>query len=409
MPETIVEIELTKHGYGGEAIGRLDDGRAVFVAYALPGERVRAVLTEEKRSFARARLLEVLRAAPERIAPRCPHFSICGGCHYQHIDYAQQLHIKTNIVRDQLQRIAAIENPPVQPIIPSPQEWNYRNSVQFHLTPEGKPGFQAATSNRVVNIRECHLPEPVLNEIWPQLDFEGMSGVERVGLRKGANDDVMVVLESGSIDLPEMEVDLPLSVVHLSPAGQMVLAGDEALWMEVKGRTFQVSASSFFQVNTAQAANMLDIVLAQLPGGPEITLLELYSGVGLFSYFLAPRVGRLVAVELSSYACDDFALNLDEFDNVELYVDAAEAVLPNLKLKADAVLVDPPRSGLEKAALDAVIQMQAERIVYVSCDPSTLARDAKRLLAAGYRLSLTQPLDMFPQTYHIESVSVFER
>ncbi len=408
MPETTWDVECTALGYGGEAIGRLPDGRAVFVAYALPGELVRLVLTEEKRGFARGCLVEILRAAPERISPRCPHFGVCGGCHLQHLPYEMQLNAKTATVRDQLQRIAGLTDAPVQPMIPSPLVWNYRSSVQFHLTPEGKPGFQAASSSRVVNIRECHLPELLINDLWPQLEFDPAVGIQRVGLRSGAGDNLMIVLESDDPEAPELEVDLPVSVVHLSPAGQIVMAGDDALVMEVKGRAFRVSASAFFQVNTLQAAQMIDFVLENILVNQKATLLELYSGVGLFSAFLAGRVGRLLAVESSPAACDDFVVNLDEFDNVELYIGAAEDVLPGLDVKPDVALVDPPRAGLEKLVLDALIQTHPAQIVYVSCDPSTLARDAKRLLAGGYRLRSTQPFDMFPQTYHIESISIFE-
>lgn len=409
MPEKIFDVEMTALGYGGEAIGRLPDGRAVFVAFALPGELVRLVLTEEKRGFARARLVEILRASPDRIPARCPHFTICGGCHLQHLPYERQLQAKTDTVCDQLQRIAGLQNVTVLPAIPSPQQWNYRNAVQFHLTPEGKPGFQAAAGSRVVNIRECHLPEAVINETWPLLDFEGLTGIERVALRCGAGDNMMAVLESQDIELPELEVDLPISVVHLSPAGSIVMAGDDTLVLEVKDRAFRVSAGAFFQVNSAQAASMVDFVCAHLPAGPQVTLLELYCGVGLFSAFLAPSVGRLLAVELSEAACDDFAVNLDEFDNVELYIGAAEQVLPGLQVKPDAVLLDPPRAGLDKAALDAILNLAPQHIVYVSCDPSTLARDVRRLLAGGYRLELVQPFDMFPQTYHVETVALLSR
>lgn len=408
MPETIVEVELTALGYGGEAIGRLPDGRAVFTAYGLPGERVSLLITEEKRGFARGRLLEVLRPAPGRIQPRCPHFSICGGCHLQHMPYDLQLQAKTDTLGDQLARIAGLAQAPVRPILPSPEAWNYRNTVQFHLTPEGRPGFQAASSNRVVNIRECHLPLPLLNEFWPQLSFESQVGIQRVQLRAGAGDNLLVVLESDDLQPPELELDLPVSVVHLSPAGQIVLAGDDALVMEVKGRAFRVSAGAFFQVNTGQAAGMVDTLLQSLELPPHTTLLELYAGVGLFSAFLAARVERLVAVEASPAACDDFAVNLDEFDNVELYVGAAEDILPGLELQPDVVLADPPRAGLDKVVLDALLRLQPRQIAYVSCDPATLARDAKRLLQGGYRLITAQPIDMFPQTYHIESISIFE-
>jgi 23S rRNA (uracil1939-C5)-methyltransferase len=405
----IYEITLTGMSYGGDALGNLPDGRVVFVPFALPGERVRVQLTEEKRSFARAHLLEILTSSPERITPRCRHFSDCGGCHYQHLPYEKQLEIKQAILREQFQRIAGIDNPPVEKIVPSPAQWNYRNTVQFHLSPNGKLGYQASGSHRIVEISECHLPEENLNQLWPQLELEPIAGLERVELRQDAGDDAMLVLESHMIDTPELQIGLPISVVHLSPAGALVLAGSDHVVMQVKDRAFQVSAGSFFQVNTAQAAAMVDELLANLPLSATDTLLDVYCGVGLFSAFLAPKVKRCVAIEFSETACDDYAVNLDEFDNIELYVGAAETILPALQLTARGTVVDPPRAGLARPALDALVHLAPEMIAYVSCDPSTLSRDARLLLEAGYRLTRCVPFDLFPQTYHIESISFFSK
>ena len=242
--------------------GRLPDGRAVFVPYALPGELVRMRLVEEKRGHARAELVEVLRPSPDRITPRCAHFGVCGGCHYQHLDYARQVEVKTAIFREQLERMGGIVNPPLRPLVPAPEPWNYRNTVQFHLTPAGQVGYQRAGSHAVIAIQECHLPQPALNELWPQLAFEPGSGIERVELRQGAEDDLLIALESAS-EPPELEVELPASVVYLGPNGALVMAGDDYLLIEVLGRPFRVSAGSFFQVNTAQAAAMV-----QSPAGP---------------------------------------------------------------------------------------------------------------------------------------------
>jgi 23S rRNA (uracil1939-C5)-methyltransferase len=405
----IHEITLTGMSYGGDAIGNLPDGRVVFVPFALPGERVRLQITEEKRSFARGRLLEVLTASPDRIEPRCRHFIECGGCHYQHLPYEKQLEVKQTILREQFQRIAGIADPSIEKMVPSPAAWNYRNTVQFHLSPNGKLGYQAAGSHRIVEISECHLPEERLNQLWPQLELEPLSGLERVELRQGAGDDAMLVLESRQIETPDMDIELPISVVHLSPAGSLVLAGDDHVVMQVKDRAFQVSAGSFFQVNTAQAAAMVDELLVNLPLSDSDTFLDVYCGVGLFSAFLAPKVKQCVGIELSESACDDYAANLDEFDNVALYVGAAETILPALQLTARVAIVDPPRAGLARPALDALVQIGPEVIAYVSCDPSTLSRDARLLLEAGYRLTRCVPFDLFPQTYHIESVSFFSK
>ena len=198
-PPAWIDLQLEKLTYGGDVMGRLEDGRAVFVPFGLPGERVRVRLTEEKRNFARGEIVEVLDASPQRINPRCKHFGVCGGCHYQHLPYQEQLDAKTEILRDQLRRIGKIENPPVQAMVPSPKAWNYRNHVQFHLTEEGKLGYVRAQVPAVFAIEECHLPEAFLNGIWPQLEFEPATDIERVSLRAGRDDDSMLVF--GNPDL----------------------------------------------------------------------------------------------------------------------------------------------------------------------------------------------------------------
>ena len=402
-------VEVTAPVYGGECIGRLPDGRAVFVPYALPGELARVELVDEKRGFARARLLEVVRPAAERIAPRCAHYGVCGGCHYQHTDYATQLKIKGRVVRDQLERIGGVTNPPVAEVVASPAAWNYRNTVQFHITPNGKIGYQGWGTHRVVPISECHLPEDTLNQIWPQLDLEPLPGIERIDLRLGAEDEALLALESSDLAAPEFSVDFPLSAVHLSPAGKLILAGDDYLLMKINERVFKVSAESFFQVNTTQAEAMVNHVLNVLELDKNNTALDMYCGVGLFSAFLASRVKRCIGVELSESACDDYAVNLDEFDNVELYVGAAEEILPGLNIRPDIVVADPPRAGMERAALDALIHLQPQTIVYISCDPATLARDVKRLVTGGYNLKQVTPFDLFPQTYHVECIALMSK
>jgi 23S rRNA (uracil1939-C5)-methyltransferase len=200
-----------------------------------------------------------------------------------------------------------------------------------------------------------------------------------------------------------------VSVVHLSPDGIVLLAGNDFTTLEVLGRAFRVSAGAFFQVNTAQAAAMAEHLLEILPTTPQTSLLDVYCGVGLFSAFFAGRIGQVSGIELSEPACRDFAINLDEFENVALYQGAAEDVLPGLDFPVDVAIVDPPRAGLARPVLDALLQLAPPQLAYISCDPSTLARDAKRLLAGGYQLTQATPFDLFPQTYHIESISLFTR
>ena len=405
------EIEITLHSlaYGGDALGRLPDGRLVFVPFGLPGETVVVRLIEEKRRHARAELVEVLKPSPQRVAPRCRHYGICGGCHYQHLDYEAQLVVKQAILKEQLVRIAGIPEPPVRPPIPSPLAWGYRNHVQFHLTASGALGYYKARSDEVFPIQECHLPEESLNAVWPQLEFEPLPDLERIGLRTGDGDEVQLILESSLPDLPEISVeDLPLSVVHTSPWGSLVLAGSEHIEIQVLGRTLQVSAGSFFQANRQVAERMVEHLLDSLPLEPGTTVLELYSGVGLFSAFIAPRVKRLVSVESSSKSCADFEANLAACDNVELYETSVEQVLGSLDLHPEVVLVDPPRAGLGREVSASILALRPQVIAYVSCDPATLGRDARQFIGEGYSLVRVTLFDAFPQTYHIESISLWQ-
>jgi 23S rRNA (uracil1939-C5)-methyltransferase len=316
------EIELTTFAYGGATMGRLSDGKAVFVPFALPGEKARVRLVEEKRNHARAELVEVLRPSAQRRAPACIHFGLCGGCHYQHMPYEAQLVAKTEILRDQLMRIGRLKDPPVQPAVACPHPYSYRNHVQFHLTVEGLLGYYPAmpavsSGGEVFAIQECHLPEAPLQDLWPQLEFEAMPEIERIGLRLGSGEQIQLILEGQGSELPEFSVeDLSISAVHLSEGSSVVLAGSEFVIMQVLDRLFRVSAGSFFQVNTEMAESLVRYMLEKLPDfvnlDSQTTLLDAYCGVGLFSAFLAPRVGRLIAIEAAPNAVEDFIINLDE-------------------------------------------------------------------------------------------------
>ncbi len=416
----IHEVTLTTLTYGGEAMGRLLDNRAVFIPFGLPGERVNVRLTDEKKNFARGEIVQILEVSQDRITPKCKHFGECGGCHYQNLSYEKQLLAKTEILIDQLKRIGKIENPPVKPMVASPNPWNYRNHIQFSLDRDGKLGYVSplpmgeglGVRGGVMAITECHLPEPSINDFWSQLEFEPETNIERVSLRAGVDDDLLVVLESESPEPPELEIEAGISIAHVYEEHTVVIAGNDHVFIHVLDRDFKVSAASFFQVNTAMAEKMVQHLSACLPVSLSTTLLDVYCGVGLFSAFFAPQCGRVIGIESSESACEDFAVNLDEFDNVELYEGFAEEVLPGLVGQIGNLsyaIVDPPRAGLDKQVIDGIFNLNPQMIAYVSCDPSTLARDAARLINAGYKLKEVTPFDLFPQTYHIESISLFEK
>ncbi len=404
------DVKIERLAYGGDALGRLPDGRVVFVPYAIPGELVRLRVVDDKPRHANAALVEVLEPSPERVTPRCTHFSTCGGCHYQHLKYPAQLKAKTDILREQLERIGGLRGIPDIEMHASPEPWYYRNTIQFHLTPEGKLGFQKARSNQPFAIRECHLPEEAINRIWPQIEAEPIPSLERVSLRVGMDQEMMLILESTDPQAMEFSIeDLAVSIVQIGGYGNIILAGSDYIVVEVLGRQFKVSADSFFQVNRTQAQAMVKHIIDHLPITSEITVVDAYCGVGLFSAFLAPKVKRLVGIEISASACEDFSTNLDEFERVELYEAPVEDVLGSVDFNADMIILDPPRAGLGAKSVEGVLTQGAAHLVCISCDPATLARDGRQLAAGGYTLSSLALFDMFPQTYHIESISLWDK
>jgi 23S rRNA (uracil1939-C5)-methyltransferase len=405
----IVELTLDNAAYGGDTIGRLPDGRVVFVPFGISGETVRIRIISAKKKFARAELIEVLEPSSHRVTPRCQHFGSCGGCHYQHIAYEHQLVIKRKILQDQLQRIGDIENPRIEKTIPSSASYYYRNQIKFHISRDKKPGFIRANKNGIIEISECHLPQEQLSEIWPLLEIEPESGVSTINFRLGVEGDILVTLSSEDFLDAEFNIEsLPVSVAHVSPGNVQTLAGNDYIFMEAKGRNFLVSAGSFFQVNTPMAEKMIDLIQDNIPEDTGIAL-ELYAGVGLFSAVIAEQVAKLIAVESSESAGEDFVANLDDFDNVELYQGRVEEILPILEVQPDIIVADPPRTGLNKDVLKQIIALSPQVILYISCDPATLARDSKILVEGGYSSKKFVPFDFFCQTYHIETLSIWTK
>jgi 23S rRNA (uracil1939-C5)-methyltransferase len=403
--------------YGGAAVGRLEDGAAVFVQGGLPGELVDAELTERKPRFARGRLLEVIEPAPERVAPPCPHFlEGCGGCQWQHAGYEAQVAYKQQILVDHLRRMGGIADPPLLEPVPSPQPFGYRNVAELHIG--GKAvGFNREGSHDLVDIRHCPLVEEPIDAALQvvRANREQLRGVGSVQIRNGLD----------GLQLALITDDDPRAYKLLAPqlaeqvgglcrvAGAKVgatsmrgLHGEPWLHLQLAGRQFRVSALSFFQVNNAVAEALAAAVVAHIP--PNGRILDLFSGVGTFAILVADQSDEVVAVEELPAAIADAHANIAEAaaDNVRL-VQADVAASAELAGQSwDAAILDPPRAGCPRAILNA---LNAQRIAYVSCDPSTLARDLKILLARGYALTSLQLLDMFPQTYHLETLAILER
>ena len=280
------------------------------------------------------------------------------------------------------------------------------------MTPEGRLGFRRAASHDVVPVEHCLLLEPRLDDLHASLDvaWPELIGVD---LRAGTEvDDTLILFEAGGDEAPELEIDLPAACALLTRRGLTPLIGEPWVFIEVLGRRYRVSAESFFQVNTVGAAALVEIVAAYADPQPGDVLLDAYCGAGLFALALAELAGEVIGVESSPSACEDFEFNAGDQANISLHEGAVEQVLPALRSegqRADIVVLDPPRSGAGPEVIRELAALGPRRMVYVSCDPATLARDAVHLAAAGYRLVEAQPVDLFPQTFHVETVALWDK
>lgn len=407
---------------GGEALAREDNGRVIFVPYAIAGETARVEIVEARRGFARGRVVELVESSPYRVVPRCPHFPPapaplaaseqgkgqglwCGGCQLQHISYEAQLKFKTQIVRDQFTRVAKMPQAPILEILPARNQWRYRNNMQFVVNENGALCLRAPDSHALVPIVECFIMDETLGELFKTLELDPES-FNWVTLRAGENTgERFLILESDDPETPEIETDEAVSIAFRSGDVTVPILGKEYLSERIDDRTFRISPGSFFQVNSGMAGTLVELAARFLAPRTSDVLLDAYGGVGLFGVTMAAHVARVVEIEENSNALDDARFNARDFDNIEFHEASVSRILPNLDLPIDIAVVDPPRAGLEPAVVDALAARRPRTIAYVSCDTATLARDVARFAAHGYRLELVQPVDLFPQTHHIECVA----
>jgi 23S rRNA (uracil1939-C5)-methyltransferase len=436
VPETLTLV-IESLAYGGDAVAHAEDGRTVFMDGACPGETVAAEVIEDHGRYLRARLTDVVEASEERRTPPCPYFGECGGCQWQHVSHAVQVDAKRRAVVDALQRIGGVDAPVVGDVVAAGQAYGYRNRTDMTVGADIRGGltlgFAAARSARIVPIERCMLaPERVrahpksLSGALRYLSQGQPLGLLRVAVRCAANTpDVSVDLWAETGPFPRSAVARTLAsaarfdtltrVLVKGPikardiSGVEVLAGKGHLRERLGGFDYRVSAPSFFQVNTAVAERMVAVVIEETGTSGDDLVLDVYAGVGTFTLPLAVVAGEVVAVESSGHALRDLRANLDAAGlDAEIAPGDAARALADVG-HADVAVVDPPRGGLAPEAVDALAGCGPGRVVYVSCDPTTLARDAVRLRAHGYAFVRATPFDMFPQTYHVETVAVFDR
>ena len=413
MDGKLIELDLTGIAHGGEALAR-HEGKFIFVSGGIPGERVAVEIVREKGRWARACLLEVLRPSPDRISPPCPYFGHapgrCGGCQWQHISYPRQLELKREVVRDQLARLAKLPDVPVHPTRPVGELSGYLNTVQLTPDAEGRLGFYENEGDRVVSVASCLLMHPLLAGMFQELQVS-LPELSRLHLRAGIETGQQIVILETKDDMPpQVEVDLPVSCLFINREGRtLTLIGDEAVHERVEGRTFRIGGRNPFPPNTVGAAALVQVVSSYLSPEPHHTLVDAYCGVGLFGLSLAGRVGQVVGVEADPSSCEDFRANATGLDNVALVEGEVGDVLEEVPGPIHLAVATPPSVEMGKGEVEALAALGPRVLVVVASDPAALARDAALLAAAGYRLEEVQPVDLFPQTRHVESVARFQR
>ena len=451
-----VSLTIDDLAFGGEGVGRAD-GYVVFVPGGVPGDKVRVRLDQARSRFGRGVIEAVEEPSPHRVTAPCPYFGRCGGCRLQHVDYAAQLGFKTKQVADVLERLGDVTGFELRPIIGAPEIYGYRNKMEFTVTRSTRTGsgtegaiviglHETARYDSVLDIDRCLLQSNGMNALlhetrrftvdeklsaYDQQSGEGLLRflMLREGRRTG---EVMANVVTSAPAVSELT---PLAerlrahvpgtssvVMNVNPnkasvasgVEEHLLGGRDHVREQLGGLTFQISANSFFQTNTVQAERLFELVLecAELDGGE--TVLDLYAGTGAISLLLARRCRRVYGIEVAQAAVDDAGVNaaVNGIDNCTFIAGEVRFALPTLiaqGIRAEVVVADPPRAGFHPKALRALIQLAPSRIVYVSCNPATLARDVGDLVRGGYRLRWVQPVDMFPHTPHIEAVARLDK
>ena len=441
-------FDIISQGYEGEGIAKIDNKYPIFIEGALKGEKVKVRIVKVNKNFAYGKLMEVLEASEERVNPPCAIYKRCGGCKLQHASYKAQLDFKWDRVKDCVSKIGKLDPSIVKYPLGMEEPWRYRNKVQLPIgliNGEVKIGFFAPRSHDIIDMESCLIQDEIGDKVvkltreWIEKfnirpynvdgEYDEKGIVRHIMIRRGfTTNEVMVVLVTNGEKLPHKEefVDLMVKnipgiksiIQNINSKKTNVILGLESktLWGEdtisdyIGDFRFNISPLSFFQVNPIQTEVLYGKALeyANLTGNEEV--FDAYCGTGTITLFLSQRAKKVYGVEIIPQAIDNAWINAKEnkVENVEFFVGESEVVIPDLINKgvmADVVVVDPPRKGCDKKLLDSITNIDAKKIVYVSCDPSTLGRDLQVLEENGYKTLEVQPVDMFPNTSHVENVA----
>jgi 23S rRNA (uracil1939-C5)-methyltransferase len=405
MAETQPTYKVQFHdmAHGGEAVAYLPDGRAVFAAGVLPGEEAEIRLVHEKKKWARAEVLQILRPSEDRVDAACSHFGECGGCQWQHISIERQRQLKTEIVRGQLSHLGGIENPPVEDCrgVGEADGFGYRNHVVFSLDHAGHTALNRGGSRELIPIESCPQLHPLLRQWHEALPM--LPGGRRLELRVGTRTGQRLAMVRGQVQ-PEAAAEAKSNGIPLTWPGR-----GEVTEM-VHTERMRISSKSFFQVNTEASELLVDLVLEMLDPAEDDSIVDAYAGIGLFTLPLARRAAQIYAIERNAAAVRDLRFHVHALrDRVHVVGTPVEESSSQLPDRVHLLVADPPREGLGVEIATRFAAMKPRRIVLVSCDPAACARDVRAFCEAGYELERVVPVDQFPHTYHVEIVSELVR
>jgi len=451
-----VDLQIESVSFGGQGVARLD-GLVIFVAGGYTGDRVRAKLTKIKKNFAEARVVDVMEPSPDRVAPPCSHFGLCGGCKMQDLDYTAQLEIKRNNVAEIFERIGMFASVDVPTPLASPRLFGYRNKMEFTFgdrpwlltdQPDQVTDFALGLHipqryDKVLTIDECHLTTPVVNRLLRFMrPFARTSGLPAYSVRthegfwrflvvreSAHTGHLMVNIITSRADAAiqeRMRLEIPAAIPEVTSLingissrrsqvaqseEEVVLTGNRVIEETLGPYRFEISSNSFFQTNSHAAEILYQTALSMAELTGTETVYDLYSGTGSIAIFVSPHARRVIGVELVSDAVRDAVRNAEQngIRNCEFHSGDLKNVIGNLTITPDVVILDPPRSGLHPDVVQSLLEVKPRRIVYVSCNPATQARDLEILCRETYVLDRLQPVDMFPHTYHIENVAQLTR
>ncbi len=391
--------------HGGSAIARID-GKAFFVDGALPDELAVGHVELDKGSWGKIRLASVVEASPHRVEPPCAHFGSCGGCQWQHGSYAAQLEWKRSIVAGQLAHLGRHPDPPVRETVAAGPPFGYRNRMDYRVE-AGRPALHERRSNRLVPLDECHILHPNLAGVL--VDLGDLSGVDGLTLRTSTTTGQVLVVIEGA--LPKQASSWGCNVAVIENGSLRAVHGEAVLEETVAGIPFRISGRTFFQNNTSGAEALVRLATEAADLGPDDTLLDSYAGGGLFAAAVGRSAGRVIGIEVDKTATEDLQANLNRagIGSYRIIRATTEDAIERIDEYWDVAIADPPRRGLGIDGIDAVTAAEPRTLVYVSCDPASLARDTALLDEIGYELAWVTPVDLFPQTFHIECVARFDR